>query len=490
MKPHSRLWVPLIVLFAGLVLYLYNIDGWLIADDEGTDLYEIWRISEGDIAGVDVITEQLPVFLLGGVGLGLLSDFNVAVLRGASAVLVLGSAWLVMLIGSELWSRRVGLYGMIIYLLNHLVYTQARLFRPDPWMLAFSVLGLYLFVVAQRKGAWYLPLCGVAYAAATLCKLFAVLPLAGSLLYLVYRLITRQATLRRSMRDGTLVLVPFLLLTIGSIWAFYPPGSAYYGSVLGQHWKLGSELGLLGRFWKGLAVLALFFVQNLAFLFSVSLLHRRAFNHSAGVAILTCQLPTGLAYLVLSRPLYDRYWLYLVPVFSLLLGSLIDRVLGWIGRHARKRRLLVNVSMVVMLGLCVAQSFSVILGQATRHEEDTLALASYIADHTSADDLVLSDYATLNFHARRPSVPQASVIARGRIVGGFITGEMLIGEIEARDVKMVVLHVPGGTRAPQHLVHLHDYEAFYAYLNERFCLVDTFDRAGQIFDIYQTCSGR
>jgi hypothetical protein len=106
-KPHSRLWVPLIVLFAGLVLYLYNIDGWLIADDEGTDLYEIWRISEGDIAGVDVITEQLPVFLLGGVGLGLLSDFNVAVLRGASAVLVLGSAWLVMLIGSELWSRRV-----------------------------------------------------------------------------------------------------------------------------------------------------------------------------------------------------------------------------------------------------------------------------------------------------------------------------------------------------------------------------------------------
>jgi len=84
----------LLVLLAIGLLYLYNIDGWLINDDEGTDLYEIWRIAEGDEPGVDLITEQPPVFLLAGVGLGLLSGFNVAVLRGATALLVLASGGL------------------------------------------------------------------------------------------------------------------------------------------------------------------------------------------------------------------------------------------------------------------------------------------------------------------------------------------------------------------------------------------------------------
>jgi hypothetical protein len=158
-----------------------------------------------------------------------------------------------------------------------------------------------------------------------------------------------------------------------------------------------------------------------------------------------------------------------------------------VGDKVKVRGVVVPLA-VFAVALGTVRSVPAIFQSATRQEEGTRALVAYIVDHTAPDDLVLTDYASLNFHARRRSVPQASVIAMGRITGGYVTGEMLIKEIEHRDVKMVALHVPGGTIPPQHLIFLHDYDHFYDYLNRRFCLVDTFDRAGQIFEIYQPCS--
>jgi hypothetical protein len=486
-------------------LYFYNLEGWLVEDDEGTDLYEIWRISEGDVPGVDLITEQPPVFLLGGVMLGLLSNFNVAVLRGSSVALVLGSAWLVFLLGREIWGARAGCVATVFYLFNHLVYTQARLFRPDPWMLAFSVLGLYLFVLAQTRSfhvpldklpstvldagqprRLYLLLAGVIYGLGALCKLFGLLPLGGCLLFVAYQAVAGRASVAQALEDAGLLLVPFLLVSVGGLLVFYPPGSAYYDQVLGQHLRLGSGMGFLYRIEKGLVYAALFLGHNLAFLFAVPLLRRFGVSRRSGERVLACQVPSGLAYFALSRPVYERYWLYLVPVFALMLGYLVDRALAWIGSERRLRVILAGVFLV---GLGIAQSVPIILRQAGRYEEDTLALADYIAAHTAPGGHVLSDYASLNFHARRPSVYQASIIAWGRITGGFVTGADLIAEIEQRDVKMVLLHVPGGDRSPSHLIHLRDFDAFYAYLNQRFCRMGTFNRAGQLFEIYQMCPG-
>jgi len=434
-----------------------------------------------------VITEQLPVFLLGGLSIGLLRGFSVTWLRGASAVLVLGSAWFVFLLGREVWSSRVGFLGMILYLFNHLVYTQARLFRPDPWMLAFSVLGLYLFVLAQtRARRWCLSLAGITYATATLCKLFGVLPLGGCLLFLIYRAIVRRCSFSRLLEDLALLLVPFLLTSIGGILAFYPPGSAYYGTVLGQHWQLGSQEGLIHRPMKGLVWMAFFLVQNAAYLFAIPLLHRLAVSRKPGEGILAWQAPSGLAYFALSRPLYVRYWLYLVPIFSLILGYLIDLSLKWIRSRGRSRaRFLIPLIGVFLVMLATAQSVPTILRHARRRENDTLALA-HIAAHSEPDEVVLTDYAGLNFYARRRSIPQASIIAGGRISGGFITAVDLISEMEARDVRMVLLHVSGGNPQPHHLINLHDFDRFYAYLNEHFCLTGTFNRAGQIFEIYRS----
>ncbi len=481
------LFATVFIMLLAASLYLYNLDGWLVADDEGTDLYEIWRISEGDVPGVDLITEQPPVFLLGGVMLGRLSGFNISVLRGASAAMVLGSGWLIFLIGREIWSSRVGFFGVIFYLLNHLVYEQARLFRPDPWMLAFSVLGLCLFVLAQtRNSKWCLPLSGLAYGVATLCKLFGVLPLGGCVLFLVYRVLTARISASRFLGQAAWLLVPFSLISVGGLLSFYPPGSTYYGVVLGQHWQLGVQRGLLYRPVKGLVLITVFLGYNLVFLFAIPLLHRFATSHRIGESVLTWQMPSGLAYLILSRPIYPRYWLYLIPVFSLMLGYLVDRLLREVNlRYDVGKDLLTIVTGVLLVGAGVAQSVPTILRYARRYEEDTLSLASYIASHTELDDIVLADYAALNVYARRPSVPQASIIAGGRVRGGFVTGAELIEEIESRGVVMVVLHVSGGDPGPHHLVDLRDFDEFYAYLHDHFDLVSNFNRAGQVMEIFE-----
>ena len=491
LDPGSRSTIAsaLLVLLAIGLLYLYNIDGWLINEDEGTDLYEAWRIAEGDDPGVDLITEQPPAFLLAGVGLGLLSGFNVAVLRGVTALLVLASGWPVFLIGRELWGPRAGLIGMTLYLLTGDVHGMARQYRPDPWMLAFCVAGLCLFTLSQtRNKRWFVPLAGTMCGLGTLCKLFGVLPLGGCILFLACQALCGRTTVRRAVEDAALLVVPFALVTIGGILAFYPPGSSYYSSVLGQHWQIGREAGLTAIMAKGLVALAKFLRGNLVFLVALPLFPRLATSHRAGESVLAWQLPTGLAFLFLSRPIWSRYWLYLVPSFSLILGSLVDRILERVeSRLGPRRQLLTALVSLLPLGAAVMQSAPAIVRNLRWTEDYTQALAAMIAEHTAPDDIVLADYAGLNFHARRRSIPQASIIATGRIMAGFVTGSELIAEIEARDVRMVVHHVSGGTAPPTHLIYLHDYQAFYSYLVRHFCLLDRFDRAGQLFELYLQC---
>ncbi|MCB9008903.1 MAG: hypothetical protein H6656_16340, partial [Ardenticatenaceae bacterium] len=61
---NNWLLLGLTILCAGL--YLANIGGWLMHDDEGTDFYEIWRLAEGEQPGIDFLAEQQPLYLLSG----------------------------------------------------------------------------------------------------------------------------------------------------------------------------------------------------------------------------------------------------------------------------------------------------------------------------------------------------------------------------------------------------------------------------------------
>jgi hypothetical protein len=85
--------VALALLWAALaVLYLYNLDGSLMHDDEGTDLYEVWRVQQGETPGVDFMAEQQPVYLLSGAAIVDQFGHDILPFRLLSALQVLAGA--------------------------------------------------------------------------------------------------------------------------------------------------------------------------------------------------------------------------------------------------------------------------------------------------------------------------------------------------------------------------------------------------------------
>jgi hypothetical protein len=123
-------------------------------------------------------------------------------------------------------------------------------------------------------------------------------------------------------------------------------------------------------------------------------------------------------------------------------------------------------------------------------ESGTAQLVEYITANTDEGDHILSDYATLNFYAQRPGVLHSGVLSSTETSSGRVTSQDLIAEIEAKEVKLVLLHVAGGGRRgfatfPHHLVNLADYKDFLEFLDEHFDLSETFNRDRQVFEIYR-----
>ena len=87
--------------------------------------------------------------------------------------------------------------------------------------------------------------------------------------------------------------------------------------------------------------------------------------------------------------------------------------------------------------------------------------------------------------ADRASIYEASIIAAGCIQGGVITGELLIQRMTESPVQLVLLHLPGGEKGPDHLYYLPDYGRFRSYLDQHYTLLQTFDRQGQYIELYQ-----
>ncbi len=102
-------------------------------------------------------------------------------------------------VGMYLWGlalfrrQRLALFAVFLTFVNNLLYVQARIAMLDTFMMAFLVFGFagvteYLRGVQERK---YLRGAGVAFALATACKWFALMPwLACALLIALYRFLS------------------------------------------------------------------------------------------------------------------------------------------------------------------------------------------------------------------------------------------------------------------------------------------------------------
>ncbi|MCP4421594.1 MAG: hypothetical protein GY805_33700 [Chloroflexi bacterium] len=495
------LWL-LMLLFCGL--YLFNISGWLIHDDEGTDLYEVWQLQLGHQPGIDFIAEQQPLFLLIGKTALNLFENDVLALRTISVLQVLGGAFFLGWVVRKIWGNHLAAITVGVTLSSGVVYEQARLFRPDPMMFGWELIGLGLVLLAVHNGKrplrlatsvtaqcrLYWGLAGAAYGIAVLMKLFGIFPIIGLVFFFLYLFYKEPSQWQKHLQNGIMFAVPFLLVSIAGSLLLYSNLGFYYQEVFNQHLSLGQSKTVRDQLYiTGGTYLSFILVNAVTiFIFPLVILNKRSgevvIQHPEK-ALLYTQLLVPLLFVFITRPIFPRYHIFLLPILALLLAIQMNGIFNKIDQNQPRAASLVNLLVLLFIGFAYFATFPSITKRLTRTEEDTLALAEFLQARTSPEDIIVSDYASLNFHAKRPSIYEASIIAGGRIGGGIVTGDLLIERMEETEAQLFLIHVEGGSPKPHQLINLIDFSLFEAYLAENYEMIEVFDRANQLIEIYE-----
>ena len=486
----------LLLLVAGIftLLSFYNLSGWLMDDDEGTDFYEVWQLQLGKQPGVDYVAEQQPLFLQ--LGKIIVEEFGRSpyALRFPAAMQVLIGSFALTFVIRKVWGSKIALFSLILLLSSPTVFEQARLFRPDPMMLGWEMLGLAtaIMAVTQKRRFWW-AMSGGFYGVSILWKLFGIFPVVGLLFFFGFRFWSnrkKRDELKNIFIEGLYFSIPFLLISAGVSLFLYNQMGFYYGEAFQNHLQSGdgvTSLEILSRPLIFFLFLIIWMNPPFTFLIPLSILNRKKSNVLAYSEnqLLLFQLLTPIIFFFITRPNHFRYFLHIFPAMAILLAIQFELTINFLKSTIQTRQINMLAPVFYLVGfliLIIQPGFSNLL---TQQENDSIALANFINDRTEPNDIVISDYAGLNFLANRGSIYEASIIAGAQIDAQIVTGSLLIQRIEETNAKMVLIHIDGGLPFPHQLVNLIDYEFFRNYLVNNFDLVTIFDRAGQQIEVFE-----
>ena len=480
-------WAPwllaIVVLGVGFIYYSHRLVKWLAYDDEGGYLYAAWRIASGEMPYLDFWTPQLPLFLYPGALVLKLSGNSVLAARLSMTALTLGSAYLLFLTVRHAWGARTGLIALGLLLGSRDFFWAGRFFRPEAPMLFWGALGLYLFATGYpERHRGRLVLAGVMLSLSAMSKLFGALTMAGVGLF-VFVDGWRTHDWSAMRRVGSQVGLPFLLVAAGITGLFQMLAPDFLALVLGHHLRQGSGTPfgtVVGKalmlYWDFVRVQPVY-----ATLAAVGLLFSTRARHRMGLVFI-CQVPTALAFLLMTRDVQERHLTYLVPSIAAGAALGLESIWRLVARPSSWARTLAATVLVTLgIALALRPHWTQNAWVSSWEEHDTEEWVRYIQSHTSSDDVVMSDYPGLNFFAQRRTTPIAAGISRGAALSGQIMGSALIQEIEAYDVRMVLLNVAQGAHQ---FVHLRDYPAFKRYVQNRFVLADRKRYDYRLMEIY------
>jgi hypothetical protein len=458
--------------------YFCHLDAWRMNDDEGDFFYQVWRMSEGEVPYRDFLTSQTPVFLYAGAWVARVLGPSSFALRATSVTMMLLTGLILYATVRRLSGPRAGLLTLIVFFLHPHIYQQGRLFMSEACMLVFSALGLYSFTRAEGHGAgWWYTLSGVAFALSALSKLFGLLPLVGCLLFLGWELLTDARSRQRSLLGGGLMLgacLGVMVLMLGGL-SLAAPG--LYDALIGHHLQQGEQLGWLQVLDKGLGLFVDYLRHYPLFLVPALFAAVREVLRRGRGAIFAWQVPTVLAFLLLSRELGHRHLMILLPSLAVLFALALE---PWL---VQRRKLLAAVA-VVWIGLTLGPWLAADVGRARQVDTWTGPVVDYIQSHTGEDDVIISDYPGLNFFAQRRGTYSSGEISHVTTTNGRITGAGLRQEIVEGQVKMVI--VDEGLVSGHQLTYLPDYPALRRYLRAYYQTLDVLPRAEQRLHVYWT----
>ncbi len=499
-----------LALFAAF--YAWRLTAFLINDDEGSYLYAAWRMSLGELPYRDFLTPQLPGFLFPGAWLMRLTGPEVWPLRALAAAATL-------LAGVFTWRAARRLFGPAtaaaaagLLLLQPLNYLFGRTFRADPFMLLWTTAGTYAFCLAYpglRRGRpgeggeeadyagrlSHLALAGLCFGLAILCKLFGVLPLAGCLLWLLLGI--RGGRPWRRVLLECLVLGLAASLLVGVVMAYFATLSPQVEeAVLGHHLMQKSAGTRWGAFVKSLWFYFEFVdMDQGGLLLAVALATGLAAwtGRDRRLLLFGCQLATMAGFLLLSRDLFTRHLMVLLPALLTLaaawLLALRREALAFAasreaaGPAASASGLAALARFPLLAALVVVLPWlSRDVSEGGRQEVATAKLADVIRLSTGPDDLVFSDFSELNFYSRRPTTYAAASMSAGAAKSGQISWKRVAQELGDRRPALLV-EVDTATD-PGHLVHMLDYGDFAAWRDAQYQTLGRFHRDFQTYTLY------
>ena len=525
LRKYAPFLATLLIIGLNLISYLYNLTGFLMGGDEGGYLYQAWRFSLGELPYRDFLTPQMPLFLSFGALIYKLFGPSIFAFRLSSVLAMFGAAFFVYLMAREILGEWGAALSLAVFLLYREIFPSARCFRPEPYMMLFIGLALYLLVSSweeesSRSRIYLLVGAGVAFGLASLTKLFGILALGAYLLGSLYLWWSRMARLREMIYRLLLVGIPFTLIVGAVMFAFYWTSPNFFDCVLEHHLRQGKELTWGQVIAKGITFYEDFFSEKWPLLAFVLLGVADSLWRRDRMRVAFCwPLLTGLAFFAMKRDLFPRYMLYLVPAFSLLFGAWVERWLdvlaptllsgngGWRmgdGEWAScEGKLSSSPStkggrLVKSLLSRAAQFFFLACALAVliylwkdsrkfinRWENGTLRLVDYIQTLTSKDDVILGDYQEVNFFAQRRSTYLGAGISGGATGSEQITDKALIEEVRRNNVKLLFIHVGSSySGSPHHLSKMRDYDYFYDYVRSHFNFLGRFNRNGEVHEIY------
>jgi hypothetical protein len=483
--------IPAVVLAvlvgASLFMGYFNLDGWLMNDDEGAYLYDAWRVSLGEVPYRDFFLSQTPLSFYAVAGLFKVFGPSVWAARALSYLCVLGAAVLVALMSFRFlgFGPLVSAAAGFVFLFTKHVYFLGRNFMPDDAMLFLSAAALTFALKSVsggppqwvRRAAFGFGLCA---GLATLAKLNAILLVVG------YGLFLSIAAARKSLRAGDAAgrgaaMLAGFVLTFGLVYGVLliaVPGT--FQATIGFHAAKQRVAGDV--FILALSRIRHFIGNHDYGLVLLAIIGLVAGGRLKGLrrTLLLCLLSAVLLQVFLPEEFYIRY---VVAAFLplALLGADGFRALF---KTRAVRVVLLPVAAALLL-LSLAPTFSP--KKLLARDEGTRALAAFVERATGPGEYVFGDDPEINFLARRACPPRLTDVSGAMVLSGQVTAADIRAECEKYQVALILVETAGPAH---HLINLRDYGAFEAYLRDAYEYVTAVDREFLRVEIYRRISSR
>lgn len=472
---------------AALFMGFFNLGGWLMNDDEGTYLYDAWRVSLGEIPYRDFFVSQTPLSFYPVAGLFKAFGPSVWAARALSYLCVLGAAALLVRMSRRFFAidPLISIVAGFIFLFTKHVYFLGRMFMPDNAMLILSMAALYFALKSESDGAPNAQgravfLFGIFAGLAALAKLNALLLVAGYLLFLLIKGMRKASPAGNAAGRGAVALSGFFL-TFGLPYALMLiaiPGT-FHATIVFHAAKEKAAGALLTLAFSRIV----HFVGNHNYgliLPAIAALFAGPIFKNMKRGLLLCMFSAVLLQVFLPGEFYIRYAVFALAPLALLAAGGIQAVV-----RMKKIRLVFLPAAAALILLSLAPSFSP--KKLVARDEGTRALAALVERTTGPGDYIFGDDTGINFLARRPCPPRLTDVSGAMTRSGQIRAEDIRAECERFRVALILVETAGPAH---HLKNLKDYGAFEAYLKESYQFVTAVDREFLRVEVYRRLSSR